>query len=75
MVRWTAICMAGVPWEITLEEVLLQEDWERVPSVKCIYFHRQGELFLSLHVDDKKHGWEGRGSQPSPYEVDIEEKD
>ena len=55
--------VAGLLWEGRLEEVLLQERWEKVPSWECLHVHRQAQLFLSVYVDDIKMA--GRKSQLS----------
>ena len=47
-----------------LEDILLQRDWDKAPSLECLHFHRQTQLFLSAHVDDIKMG--GRRASLAP---------
>ena len=41
-------------WERTLDEILLKEDWRKVKSWECLFFHRKALLFLLVYVDDCK---------------------
>ena len=42
--------LAGLQWERQLEDNLLQEDWEKVPSKECLYF-----------IDKKSVAWSAVG--------------
>ena len=64
--------LAGLLVERRLEEVLLQEGWDKVPGWEWLYAHRHAQLFLSVHADDK-NGW--KKQQLSPYVIEIAGKD
>ena len=58
-------------WERTLDEILLKEDWRKVKSWECFYFHRKALLFLLVYVDDCK--MIGRKRKPCSDEAQTRE--
>ena len=48
---------AGLLWERRMEEVLLQEGWEKVHSWECLYVHRQSSTLLISVCRRQKNGW------------------
>ena len=73
---WNAIYVA-IHWarllrERRLEEVLLQEGWDKNPSWECLCVHRQAQLFNSVC---RRHKHDLETSQLRPCVVKIEEKD
>ena len=38
----------------TIEEVLLELGWRKVPNWECLFVHRKQGLFLSVYLDDIK---------------------
>ena len=38
--------VAGLLWERKLEEVHLEQNWEKVPTCECLYVHRKSQTIL-----------------------------
>ena len=47
---------AGLLWRRQFEKILLDHEWEKVPSCECLFMNRQQRLFLSVYVGDIKKG-------------------
>ena len=54
--------LAGLLWERTLENVVIEEGWEKVPGEECLYLHRNlpqiyrtGESIVPVNVCAEKH--------------------
>ena len=43
--------MADLFWDRLLENILIEENWEKVLVCECPYLHRQLGLFLAVYVE------------------------
>ena len=59
--------LAGLFLERQFEKVLSGYGWEKVPNWECLSVKREKGLFLSVHVDDLKTGW-----QETEHQSDLE---
>ena len=46
--------LAGLLWERNVEEVTVEQEWEKVPTWDCLYVQKKLGLFLSVYLEDIK---------------------